>query len=215
MKKFFAVLLAVMLLPVFALAEETQPITVKVNDTLSLSVLIPDGYGFDQEWYGDMLYAQMNPEEEGKLLMVLSLGYSEEYADRSINDLSDEELDSLIAVSMSDFANPTYTLSETAEGTKLRECYGKEEIDERHRHRYEFNNDYRAEMQNHGLVISGTSPDGRLVEAVELPGRDFHVGVQFHPEFKSRPNRAHPLFKGFIAAALRYRAAAQRDMLHL
>ena len=119
MKKFFAVLLAVMLLPVFALAEETQPITVKVNDTLSLSVLIPDGYGFDQEWYGDMLYAQMNPEEEGKLLMVLSLGYSEDYADRSINDLSDEELDSLIAVSMSDFANPTYTLSETAEGTKL------------------------------------------------------------------------------------------------
>ena len=92
----------------------------------------------------------------------------------------------------------------TAEGTKLRECYGKEEIDERHRHRYEFNNDYRAEMQNHGLVISGTSPDGRLVEAVELPGRDFHVGVQFHPEFKSRPNRAHPLFKGFIAAALKY-----------
>ena len=89
MKKFFAVLLVVMLLPVFALAEETQPITVKVNDTLSLSVLIPDGYGFDQEWYGDMLYAQMNPEEEGKLLMVLSLGYSEEYADRSINDLSD------------------------------------------------------------------------------------------------------------------------------
>ena len=53
-------------------------------------------------------------------------------------------------------------------------------------------------------VISGTSPDGRLVEAVELPGRDFHVGVQFHPEFKSRPNRAHPLFKGFIAAALKY-----------
>ena len=82
--------------------------------------------------------------------------------------------------------------------------YGASMIYERHRHRYEFNNDYRAEMQNHGLVISGTSPDGRLVEAVELPGRDFHVGVQFHPEFKSRPNRAHPLFKGFIAAALKY-----------
>ena len=94
----------------------------------------------------------------------------------------------------------------TAQGTKLRACYGKAEIDERHRHRYEFNNDYRAEMQNNGLVISGTSPDGRLVEAVELPGRDFHVGVQFHPEFKSRPNRAHPLFKNFIAAALKYQA---------
>lgn len=101
------------------------------------------------------------------------------------------------------------------QASRVFNIYKKEHIQERHRHRYEFNNDYRAEMQNHGLVISGTSPDGRLVEAVELPGRDFHVGVQFHPEFKSRPNRAHPLFKGFIAAALRYRAAAQRDMLHL
>lgn len=119
MKKFFAVLLAVLMLPVFALAEEAQSVTVKVNDTLSITVNVPDGYAFDQTWYGDVLYAQMRPEEEGKLLMVLSLGYSEEYADRSINDLSDEELDSLIAVSVSDFANPTYTLSETAEGTKL------------------------------------------------------------------------------------------------
>ena len=100
-------------------------------------------------------------------------------------------------------------------GTKMADCYGTTEIDERHRHRYEFNNDFRQEMQDAGLVISGTSPDGHLVETVELPGRDFHLGAQFHPEFKSRPNRAHPLFKGFIAAALRYRAAAQRDMLHL
>ena len=100
-------------------------------------------------------------------------------------------------------------------GTKMAECYGENEIWERHRHRYEFNNDFRQEMQDAGLVISGTSPDGHLVETVELPGRDFHLGAQFHPEFKSRPNRAHPLFKGFIAAALRYRAAAQRDMLHL
>ena len=102
-----------------------------------------------------------------------------------------------------------------APGTKMAECYGENEIWERHRHRYEFNNDFRQEMQDAGLVISGTSPDGHLVETVELPGRDFHLGAQFHPEFKSRPNRAHPLFKGFIAAALRYRAAAQRDMLHL
>ena len=62
-----------------------------------------------------------------------------------------------------------------------------------------------AQMEDAGLVISGTSPDGRLVEAIELPGRDFYVGVQFHPEFKSRPNRAHPLFKGFIAAALKFK----------
>ena len=102
-----------------------------------------------------------------------------------------------------------------ATGTTMARCYGSTQIRERHRHRYEFNNDFRQEMQDAGLVISGTSPDGHLVETVELPGRDFHLGAQFHPEFKSRPNRAHPLFKGFIAAALRYRAAAQRDMLHL
>ena len=87
--------------------------------------------------------------------------------------------------------------------------------DERHRHRYEFNNEFRQEMEDAGLVISGTSPDGRLVETVELPGRDFHLGAQFHPEFKSRPNRAHPLFKGFIAAALKFRIHAQRGMMHV
>ena len=73
----------------------------------------------------------------------------------------------------------------------------------------------RSEMEEKGLVISGTSPDGRLVETVELPGRAFHLGAQFHPEFKSRPNRAHPLFKGFIAAALQFRAAAQRSMMNV
>ena len=91
------------------------------------------------------------------------------------------------------------------EGSLSRALYDAPEIWERHRHRYEFNNDYRQEMQDAGLVISGTSPDGRLVETVELPGRDFHLGAQFHPEFKSRPNRAHPLFKGFIAAALKFK----------
>ena len=100
-------------------------------------------------------------------------------------------------------------------GTKMAECYGEAEIWERHRHRYEFNNDFRQEMENAGLVISGTSPDGRLVETVELPGRDFHLGAQFHPEFKSRPNHAHPLFKGFIAAALKFRASEQRSLLHM
>ena len=75
-------------------------------------------------------------------------------------------------------------------------------ISERHRHRYEFNNEYRKILTDAGLVLSGTSPDERLVETVELTGRPFHVGVQFHPEFKSRPNRPHPLFMGFIEAAL-------------
>ncbi|MBQ7485612.1 MAG: CTP synthase [Oscillospiraceae bacterium] len=86
-------------------------------------------------------------------------------------------------------------------GTVMERCYGAREISERHRHRYEFNNDYRQALQAAGLTISGLSPDGRLVETVELTERPFYVGVQYHPEFKSRPNRPHPLFLGFIGAA--------------
>lgn len=87
-------------------------------------------------------------------------------------------------------------------GTKMEECYKASEISERHRHRYEFNNDYRDMMTQKGLVISGTSPDGHIVETVEIPENKFYLGVQFHPEFKSRPNKAHPLFMGLIRAAL-------------
>ena len=93
---------------------------------------------------------------------------------------------------------------ELKEGTVIAKCYGKTEISERHRHRYEFANEYREALQNAGLVLSGLSPDGRLVETVEVPGEAFFVGVQFHPEFKSRPNKPHPLFIGFIGAALKY-----------
>ena len=89
-----------------------------------------------------------------------------------------------------------------APGTTMARCYGTLEISERHRHRYEFNNDYRLPLTDAGLTLSGLSPDGRLVETVELSDRAFFVGVQYHPEFKSRPNKAHPLFRGFIAAAL-------------
>ncbi len=87
--------------------------------------------------------------------------------------------------------------------TVIRKLYDKKNIIERHRHRYEFNNDYRELLQSRGLTLSGLSPDGKLVETVELSDRDFHIGVQFHPEFKSRPNRPHPLFVGFIGAALK------------
>ena len=85
--------------------------------------------------------------------------------------------------------------------TVMEHCYQNKVIQERHRHRYEFNNQYRKELVDAGLVISGTSPDGRLVETIELTDHPFYIGVQFHPEFTSRPNRPHPLFKGFIAAA--------------
>ena len=85
--------------------------------------------------------------------------------------------------------------------THLHEIYREDEIAERHRHRFEFNNDYRDKLAAAGLVVSGTSPDGTLVEAVEIANNDFFVGVQFHPEFKSRPNKPHPLFVAMVAAA--------------
>ena len=89
------------------------------------------------------------------------------------------------------------------EGTQLREIYGQPEIQERHRHRYEFNNNFREEFQEKGARFAGLSPDGRLVEAFELPDHPFYIGVQYHPEFKSRPNKAHPLFRAFMEAACR------------
>ena len=82
-------------------------------------------------------------------------------------------------------------------------AYGTEEINERHRHRYEFNNDFRTILTAAGLTLAGMSPDGQLVEIVELAGHPWFVGVQFHPELKSRPNRAHPLFRDFVAAAVK------------
>ena len=90
-----------------------------------------------------------------------------------------------------------------APGTQMARCYGTNLISERHRHRYEFNNGFRDILAENGLVLSGTSPDGNIVETIELADRDFFVGVQFHPEFKSRPNRPHPLFQGIVDAALK------------
>jgi len=88
------------------------------------------------------------------------------------------------------------------DGTRSRELYGAPEISERHRHRFEFANEYREEMQRAGMTLAGLSPSGKLVEIVELPDHPWFVGVQFHPEFKSRPNRAQPLFFGFVRASL-------------
>lgn len=87
-------------------------------------------------------------------------------------------------------------------GTTLAKAYGKSDISERHRHRFEFNNDYREVFMQNGMVFCGTSPDDALIEAVELPQNRFHLGVQFHPEFKSRPNKAQPLFREFVGSAL-------------
>jgi CTP synthase len=87
-------------------------------------------------------------------------------------------------------------------GNVMEKCYRTDQISERHRHRYEFSNAYREMLTNKGLAISGISPDGNIVETIEVSGNDFYVGVQFHPEFKSRPNRSHPLFLGLVMAAI-------------
>ena len=87
------------------------------------------------------------------------------------------------------------------EGTHAAAAYGSPLISERHRHRFEVNNSYRSQLEEAGLVFSGTSPDGRLVEMVELPNHPWFVASQAHPEFKSRPTSPHPLFRDFIKAA--------------
>ena len=92
---------------------------------------------------------------------------------------------------------------EILKGSRTWQAYGEETlIKERHRHRYEFNNTFISDFENKGLSICGKSPDDNLVETVELSSEDFYIGLQYHPEFKSRPNRPHPLFLGFIGATL-------------
>ena len=99
-------------------------------------------------------------------------------------------------------------------GSRAAAAYGAERVDERHRHRYEFNNAYRQVLTDAGLVLAGLSPDGRLAEIVELRDHPWFVGVQFHPELKSRPNRAHPLFREFIAAAKAFRCGPVEETKH-
>jgi CTP synthase len=86
-------------------------------------------------------------------------------------------------------------------------CYGTTEISERHRHRYEFNNVYRSQFAAHGMRFAGTSPDGGLIEVIELPDHPWFVAVQYHPEFKSKPTSPQPLFAGFVGAAVEHRLA--------
>ena len=92
-----------------------------------------------------------------------------------------------------------------AKDSKAYELYGTETIHERHRHRYEVNNDFRAILTEHGMKLSGLSPDGRIIEMIEIPSHPWFVATQAHPELKSRPNRPHPLFKGFVEAAIEYK----------
>jgi len=108
---------------------------------------------------------------------------------------------------------------ELKKGSLSHKAYGESEISERHRHRYEFNNEYREILTKAGLKLAGLSPDNRLVEIVELPkteepsGHPWFVAVQFHPELKSRPTRAHPLFRDLVKAALKYRKSREKEII--
>ena len=101
--------------------------------------------------------------------------------------------------------------------SKAGEAYASDLVDERHRHRYEFNNVYRQQFEANGMRFAGTSPDGGLVEIIELPDHPWFVAVQFHPEFKSKPLKAHPLFAGFVGAAIQrlsQRTEVERSAVH-
>ena len=100
------------------------------------------------------------------------------------------------------------------DGTRARAIYDEPVIYERHRHRYEVNNHFRRRLEQAGMVASGTSPDERLVEIIELPGHPFFVASQFHPEFKSRPLRPQPLFRDFVGAALQRARGRADDVSH-
>jgi CTP synthase len=104
---------------------------------------------------------------------------------------------------------------ELSSGSLAARVYGKRKISERHRHRYEFNDAYREILQRHGMICSGISPDGLLVEMVEIPDHPWFLGSQFHPEFKSRPLDCHPIFKAFVRAALdhKHRSLGHQPLL--
>ncbi len=181
-------------------------------------ILIPGGFG--QRGIDGMIQAAKYARENGLPYLGICLGMQIaviEYARNvaGIKDADSGEFDKECRHKVIDYMpgqsedidkGGTLRLGaypcEIAKGTTMERCYGTSSISERHRHRYEFNNGYRDVLEEKGLSVSGISPDGRLVETVEITDRPFYVGVQFHPEFKSRPNRPHPLFNGFIEAAL-------------
>ncbi len=181
-------------------------------------ILVPGGFG-DRGIEGMIAacaYARMNQKPYLGICLGMQIAVIE-YARHvaGITDANSGEFDELCKNKVIDFMpgqsdeiakGGTLRLGsypcEITAGTKMEQCYGSLHTDERHRHRYEFNNDYREVLTQAGLTICGLSPDSRLVEAVEVQEHPFLVGVQFHPEFKSRPNKPHPLFKGLVSAAL-------------
>lgn len=199
-------------------SEEVTPETVDKFLKDSDGILVPGGFG-DRGIEGKILAAQYARENKipyfgiclGMQIAVIEfarnvLGYKDAHSSElnpntthPVIDLMPEQLD------VEDLGG-TMRLGiypcKLSEGSKSAEIYNSDLIYERHRHRYEFNNKYRHEITDAGMIIGGQSPDDRLVEIVEIPDHPWYIGAQFHPEFKSRPNHAHPLFASFIGAAL-------------
>jgi len=150
---------------------------------------------------GICLGMQIAVIEYARNVCALALAHSVEFDEKSPHPVID------IMPEQIEIANKGGTMRlgaypcKISENTLLQRLYAQSEISERHRHRYEVNNAYRDVLTQNGLFVCGTSPNGKLVEAVELPQNNFFIGVQFHPEFKSRPDKPHPLFLGLIKAA--------------
>lgn len=199
---------------------ESEEVTDETADALlsdCSGILVPGGFGdrgvegkiaacryareHKKAYFGICLGMQVEVIEYARDVLGLADANSREFSETTKNpviDLMPDQLGKIKGGTMRLGAYPCLI----KKGTQMETAYGAETVSERHRHRYEFNNAYRAAFEEHGLVVGGTSPDGTLVETVELPCDRFFVGVQFHPEFKSRPNRAHPLFREFVKSAI-------------
>ena len=180
-------------------------------------IVVPGGFG--ERGFEGMIQTATYARKSGTPYLGLCLGLQimvVEYArnEVGISDATSLEIDPKAANPVIAFMPGQEELHSTGgtmrlgnypcvlkEGTRVREAYDKEFVDERHRHRYEFNNEYRIQLEEAGLVASGTSPDGSLVEVTEVYGHPFMIGSQFHPEFGSRPERPHPLFREFVRVA--------------
>jgi len=180
-------------------------------------IIVPGGFG--NRGIEGMIAAAKYAREQQKPYLGICLGMQLaviEFARNvaGISDANSSEFDTICKNKVIDFMPGQYDMIEKggtlrlgsylckiAPGTMMETCYQTNFVYERHRHRYEFNNEYRDILEKSGLVISGTSSDERLVETIELKNHPFFVGVQYHPEFKSRPNKAHPLFSGLVRAA--------------
>ncbi len=200
-------------------SEEINPTSVNALLGDCDGIILPGGFG-DRGVEGMILAAKYCREHDMPYfgiclgMQILTIEYARNVA--GLKDANSREFNPNSHNKVIDIMNSQIGLQNTGgsmrlgayecvikEGTKLYEAYKSKSVFERHRHRYEFNNDYRDLLSGYGFTVCGTSPDGTLVEAVELGDKLFHLGVQYHPEFKSRPHKPHPLFVLFIAQSLK------------